>query len=128
MSKKKILVVDDNRDLVRLFIVRLEQEGYEVYAAFEAAQAMMQINKVAPDLVLLDIMLPAGGGVSVLQNVRMKASTSKLPVIIITGQSDEGIKKVAEKWGISGFFFKPLDAAVLIQKIKQSLGERKRYK
>ena len=123
MSKKKILVVDDDRDLAGLVCVRLESAGYQVDTVFDAAQAMMKINELNPDLVLLDIMMPAGGGIGVLKNLRTSTKTAKLPVIIITGKNDEKTQKITEKLGISGYFVKPMDGAVLVGKITEVLSK-----
>ena len=128
MDKKKILIIDDEMGLVELFSMRLQHEGYQVHAAFDAMQAMMQINKVNPDLILLDIMMPAGGGMSVLQNIRMNTNFINLPVIVMTGKSDDNTEKVMEKWGVSGYFIKPVDIAVLMQKIAHVLDEGEKNK
>ena len=80
-----ILIVEDEKDLVQVLMERLESYGYDVDAAFDALQAMMKLNKSKPDLVLLDIAMPAGGGLQVLRNIRMNVKWFSLPVIIMTG-------------------------------------------
>jgi len=120
---KKILVVDDEKDWVHMLITRLEHEGYEIDAAFDAIQATMQVFGLKPDLMLLDIMMPAGGGLTVLENIRANVKTFTLPVIIMTARSDKETKEAAEALGISGYFVKTGDTAELLAKIKELLGE-----
>lgn len=120
---KKILIVDDEKDWVQMLITRLEHEGYEIDAAFDAVQATMQAFQVKPDLVLLDIMMPAGGGLGTLKNIRANVKTFSMPVIIMTAGSDKETKAAAEKLGISGYFVKTANAAELLAKIKEVLGE-----
>jgi DNA-binding response OmpR family regulator len=120
MANKKILVVDDEQDWVDLLSMRLKSEGYDVEVALDGLQGMMQISKVNPDLVLLDIMMPAGGGLNVLKNVRMNEKTVKLPVIVITCKTDSKTKDQAEKLGVSGYFIKPVDMAMVMLKISEA--------
>ena len=119
----KILVVDDEKDWVQMLITRLEHEGYEIDAAFDAVQATMQAFQVKPDLMLLDIMMPAGGGLAVLKNIRANVKTYSMPVIIMTARSDKETKEAAEKLGISGYFIKTMDIVELLTKIKEILHE-----
>jgi len=118
---KTILIIDDDPDWVRMLSMRLQHEGYQVEAAFDAIQAVSQTIKLKPDLVLLDIMMPAGSGVGVLKNLRENVKTFNVPVIVLTGISDEQTKEAAEKLGISGYFMKPVDMDKLIEKLKEVL-------
>jgi DNA-binding response OmpR family regulator len=120
---KKILVVDDEMDWVQVLVARLQSEGYEVNAAFDGLKAMMQMNKWKPDLVLLDIMMPAGGGLNVLRNARENIKLFSIPVIVLTAKSDEGTRKSAEELKVSGYFVKPVDMDKLKERIKELLGE-----
>jgi DNA-binding response OmpR family regulator len=118
---KTILIIDDDPDWVRMVSMRLQRNGYQVEAAFDAIQAVSQTVKLKPDLVLLDIMLPAGSGVGVLKNLRENVKTFNIPVIVLTGISDKQTKEAAEKLGISGYFVKPVDMDKLIEKLKEVL-------
>ena len=91
--------------------------------AFDAVQATMQTFRAKPDLMLLDIMMPAGGGFAVLKHVRANVKTFSLPVIIMTARSDQETNEAATKFGISGYFVKTADTADLLAKIKEVLGE-----
>jgi DNA-binding response OmpR family regulator len=118
---KTILIVDDEKDWVRMLTMRLEHAGYQVEAAFDAIQAIAQTIDLKPDLVLLDIIMPAGSGIGVLENLRVNVKTFNIPVIALTGRSDKQTKEAAEKLGISGYFVKPVDMDELLEKLKEVL-------
>lgn len=123
MPGKKILIVDDDIDLVRLLSRKIAQAGFEALAAFDASQAFHLAMKESPALILLDIRLPAGGGIGTLQNLKVSSKTSAIPVIIITGQEDPATKREVEKFGVDDFLTKPLDMDLLIAKIRALTGE-----
>ena len=118
---EKILILDDEKDWLRMLSMRLQHEGYQVEAAFDAIQAVKQTIDLKPDLVLLDIIMPAGSGVGVLENLRENLKTFNIPVIVVTGVSDKQTKEAAEKLGISGYFIKPVDMDKLIEELKKVL-------
>lgn len=118
---EKILIVDDEKDWVQMLAMRLKHVGYLIEVAFDAVQAVMQVVQLKPDLILLDIMLPAGSGLEVLKNIRSRAKTFSIPVIILTAKGDKETKEAAEKLGISGYFVKPVDMNELLEKLKEVL-------
>ncbi len=118
---KKILIIDDEADWIKVLIPRLEHEDYEVVAAFDPATGIKQIKDTKPDLILLDIMMPSGGGMQVLKYVRASAPTFNIKVIIITARSDQETRDETEKVGISGYFVKPIDTTEVLKKIKETL-------
>jgi DNA-binding response OmpR family regulator len=120
---KRILIVDDEKDWVQMLIKRLEHEGYQIDVAFDAVQATMQTFQAKPDLMLLDIMMPAGGGLEALKNIRANVKAFSIPVIVLTARGDKETKEAAEELGISGYFVKTTNTAELLAKIKEVLGE-----
>jgi DNA-binding response OmpR family regulator len=116
-----VLIVDDEKDWVQMVSTRLKHEGYQVGVAFDAVQAVTQTISLKPDLVLLDIIMPAGSGVAVLEKLRENIKTFNIPVIVLTGISDKQTQEAAEKLGISGYFVKPVDMDKLIEKLKEVL-------
>jgi len=118
---KKILIIDDEVDWIKMLIPRLEHEGYKVVAAFDTITGIKQINDTKPNLILLDIMMPAGGGMKVLEYVRAHTQTFNIKVIIITARSDQETRDEAEKIGISGYFVKPIDMTEVLKRIKVAL-------
>jgi len=119
--EKKILIVDDEKDWIRMLAIRLEHEGYQIEAAFDAAQAMAQAVQLKPDLILLDIMMPAGGGLGALKNIRANFKTFSIPIIVLTAKGDKETEEAAEKLGVSGYFVKTVDTHKLLEKIKEIL-------
>jgi DNA-binding response OmpR family regulator len=121
LMAKTILIIDDDPDWVRMLSMRLQHEGYQIEVAFDAVQALSQTVKSKPDLVLLDIMMPAGSGLVMLEYLRENVKTFNIPVIVLTGISDKQTKEAAEKLGISGYFVKPVDMDKLIEELKEVL-------
>jgi DNA-binding response OmpR family regulator len=123
MPGKKILIVDDDQDLVKLLARKLTQANFEALVAFDASQAMSLARKEIPNLILLDMKLPAGGGLGTLQNLKNSMKTSMIPVIIITGQDTVPTQREVQNYGVEHVMTKPLDMEALLQKIKELLGE-----
>jgi DNA-binding response OmpR family regulator len=89
-QKKKILVVDDERDIVKVLVIRLQSSGYEVITAFDGAQGVFMAHKEKPDLVILDIRMPAGDGFSVAERLKRSSHTWTIPIIFLTGSPERG--------------------------------------
>ena len=121
--KKKILIVDDEKDWVEMLSLRLVHSGYKVEVAFDGLQAVTQAVELKPDLILLDIMMPAGGGLGALKHMRTNTKTFSMPVIVVTAKGDKETKEAAEGLGISGYFVKTAHAVEILAKIKEVLGE-----
>ena len=119
--EKKILIVDDEKDWIQMLAMRLEHEGYQIEVAFDAAQAMTRAVELKPDLILLDIMMPAGGGLGALKNIRANFKTFSVPIIVLTAKGDSATKETAEKLGVSGYFLKTVDTHKLLERIKEIL-------
>lgn len=114
----KILIVDDDQDIIKVLSKRLVQKGYEVAAATDGYLGVQMAHKEKPDLILLDLMLPVGGGLSVLKNMRMSAQTGSIPVIVLTGMKDDQYKQKIMAEGVDIFIEKPYDAEALIKNIE----------
>jgi two-component system response regulator PfeR len=121
---KTILIVDDDRDWVKMLGKRLRPKGYQVEAAFDAAQAIVQSVKLKLDLVLLDVLMPEGDGIGVLENLRKNVVTSDVPVMAITGLSDKRVEEAVTKLGVSEYFVKPVDMNKLLERIDAVLIEK----
>jgi DNA-binding response OmpR family regulator len=122
--ENKILIVDDEKEWVEMLAMRLKHAGYQVGVAFDAVQAVSQTIQLKPDLILLDIMMPAGGGLNALKNIRASAKTFSIPVIVLTAKGDKETKEAAEKLGVSGYFLKPVDMGEFLGKLKEILVEK----
>lgn len=123
MPKKiKILVADDDVDFVKTLRERLEENGFETLAAHEGIRAIEVAHKKRPDLIILDLKMPAGRGESVLENLRAHPATEKIPVLVVTGSDEPGLEQRTKGLGAQGFFKKPFEPAALLGQIGHLLG------
>lgn len=120
---KKILIADDDPHIVALISSRLKANQYEVVVAYDAVQTMSQVRKEKPDLILLDMKMPAGGGTSVLDNLRMSIGAFNTPVIVITAYPSEQMKQKVLDMGAVDYIIKPLLSEDLLEKVKRALQE-----
>jgi two-component system KDP operon response regulator KdpE len=117
----KILVVEDDQDIRQLLHLQLTAAGYESAFARDAATALAVARKERPDLILLDIGLPAGDGFVVMERMRAIPELEMTPVIVITARDAlEGEKAVEQ--GARSFLQKPFEADELVAQIRQALG------
>ena len=119
MVKKKILVVDCEQDMVKALKVRLEANGYHVVLASDSVQAFRIANQENPDLILLDIMIPGGGGFVVAERLKQSAATHHIPIIFLTGIP--GGEERAYKLGASSYIMKPYQPEELIEAVRHAL-------
>ena len=120
---KKILIVDDDKQIVLLLASRLKANKYEIIAAYDAVQAVAKAFSEKPDLILLDIKMPAGGGISVMDNLSNSADTAVIPVIVITAYPSAEIQQKVKEMGAVDFISKPFKAEEVLLKVKKALGE-----
>jgi len=120
-QKKKILIVDDERDIVKALMIRLQGAGYEVVTAFDGAQGVFMAHKEKPDLILLDIRMPAGNGFSVAQRLKRSMHTFTIPVIFLTGSPEKNAEEKAMALGARFYVKKPYDPEELLDAIKRAL-------
>lgn len=119
-----ILVADDDRTISHLMCSLLRDRGYAVIAAFDAMQTLMYaMRQPPPELILLDIHMPAGTGLQALTKLKSSAKTSHIPVIVITGGTEPGLEQRVETLGAVGFLAKPVDPERFISAVRHALGE-----
>src|SRR3990172_11803439 len=88
--QRKILVVDDERHIVRLIQVNLERAGYQVVTAFDGRDALKKVEAEKPDLVVLDVMMPHLDGFEVLKRLQANPATREIPVVMLTAKAQDG--------------------------------------
>jgi two-component system KDP operon response regulator KdpE len=123
MSNKKILIVEDDADVRLGLHVRLKANHYDTFFAGDALSAMAEARKHEPDLILLDLGLPAGDGFVVMDRLKAFPALAIIPVIVVSGRSGEANRERAVKAGAKAFLEKPVDNAELLAVIRQALGE-----
>ena len=118
---KKVLVVDDEKLIVKGIRFSLEQDGMEVDVAYDGGEALEKIKNNTYDMVLLDIMLPEEDGLSVLQKLRANPETRDLPVIMLTAKSTEYDKVIGLDSGADDYVTKPFGTMELVARVKALL-------
>jgi len=113
----KILVVDDDRDIVETLQKRLSKEGYEVAVAFDGEEALAKIKEADPDVVLLDLMLPKLNGFDVLKQLREKFKDKWRPVIIISARTELETLKKCYNQEADHYLTKPCDMENILRGI-----------
>lgn len=118
---KKILVVDDEENFLSLLRDALEIRGLEVITVSNAVEAGIELASRLPALILMDVKMPGINGLQACEAIRRNPVTRDVPIIIISGVSDESQIKKARKMGVVEYFTKPVDIEKLINKIKEVL-------
>lgn len=118
MAKKRILVVEDDRDINELIRYNLEREGFEVLSLYDGGQAVDIIATRKPDLVLLDLMLPECDGLEICRRIKGDPSTQKTLIIMITAKGTESDVVVGLSIGADDYLPKPFSPQVLLARIK----------
>lgn len=117
----KILVVDDEPDIVELIAYNLEAEGYAVITATSGMEALNRARAILPDLIVLDLMLPELDGISVCEILRKLPSTAPIPVIILTAWKGEGARSVGLQTGAEEYMTKPFSPRDLVLRVNRAL-------
>jgi two-component system KDP operon response regulator KdpE len=121
MAKHKILVVDDDPDLVRALRLRLRANDYDIATASDGYAAIAVAHKERPDLIVLDLGLPVGDGFVVLDRLQSSDTLSGVPVIVLSARDPQGNQARAMKAGAAAYFQKPADNEELLSVIRTSL-------
>ncbi len=128
MAKTKVLVVEDDRSLAEVLQYNLEQNGYEVFCAYDGQDGLSQARLQLPQLIVLDVMIPVLDGLEVCKMLRASSSTSDIPVIMLTAKSEETDQLVGFSVGADDYVVKPFSVKVLLQRIKTMLRRQERSK
>jgi len=121
-NKKKILIAEDEEDIVFVLKTALEEKDYKVIQAYDGKETLKKVTKEKPDLILLDIMMPGTDGYAINQKLKQSAATKNISVIVITGKPH--VREMLgdlKKAGISAYFEKPFMIDDLFKKIKSAL-------
>ncbi|OGS21184.1 MAG: hypothetical protein A2252_05240 [Elusimicrobia bacterium RIFOXYA2_FULL_39_19] len=116
----KILIVEDDKDIVEVLSIALEKRGFEIAVAYDGQEALEKSVAQKPDLILLDLMIPKIDGHSV--NIRLKENpeTALIPVIVVTGRGNlKELLNIQEGVSVAGYFEKPVTIKLIIQKIEE---------
>ena len=126
MPNKKILIVDDDQDVLQGMHVRLKANHYDICLAVDTFSGVAEARRSEPDLILLDLGLPAGGGFMVMERLKMIPSLAIIPIIVVSARDGLGNQKRAFEAGAKAFLQKPVDDNQLLAVIRQTLAEPQR--
>jgi DNA-binding response OmpR family regulator len=121
MDRPKILIVDDDPDLRRALNLRLRANHYDTAYATDGFSAISVAQKEKPDVIILDVGLPAGDGFVVLDRLQQNATLSCIPVIVLTARDPQSTREKIMKAGATAFFQKPADNTELMHAIRAVL-------
>lgn len=121
MTTQKILIVDDDPDLRHALRLRLRANHYETVSAVDGYSALAQAYKEHPNLIILDLGLPAGDGFVVLDRLQRDDKLSTIPVVVLTARDPQSNERRAMQAGAAAFFQKPADNAELLEVIRATL-------
>jgi DNA-binding response OmpR family regulator len=120
---KRILVVDDEPELLMAIEIRLKMSGYETMAAHDGQEGLERARKDKPDLIILDLMLPKIDGYKVCALLKADARYSNIPIIMLTARAQDTDEKLGLEVGANAFITKPFQHEAVLAKIKELLGE-----
>ena len=121
MTKKKILVVEDEESILKLQSILLTIRGYTVEGAMDGQAALEAVVTMDPDLILLDIMLPKIDGLEVCRQVKANVATRHIPIIMVTAKKSEEDLVMGEKAGADMYITKPYKLSMVIENIQRLL-------
>ena len=119
-----VLVIEDDQAFSDLLRLHLRQAGYTVQTAGDPEEGLRILVDTPPDLVLLDLDLPYLSGYEVLEALRSDPASGKIPVIVVTGHTEEEVHERCRRIGVQGFLTKPFKSEHLLQAISKALAKR----
>jgi len=122
MCERKILVVDDEPNVIKSLTFVLRKEGYDVSSAANGEDAMIKIQQSKPNLMFLDVMMPKKNGYEVCQEVKSNSSLSDIHIIILTAKGQEADREKGLNAGADEFITKPFSPMMVVDKVKELLG------
>lgn len=118
---KKVLIVDDEQDIVESLKFVLEADGYDCYTAFNGEDGLKTAKEVMPDLIILDIMMPKMNGYKISRLLKFDSKYKDIPIIMLTARSQEEDKLIGEETGANEYITKPFDLDFVLGKVNQYL-------
>jgi CheY-like chemotaxis protein len=119
---KKILVVDDEPDLLKVTVLRLKKTGYEVYSSTDGQEVFDIVSRVVPDLIILDVYLPTLNGDEVTKILKKDDKLKHIPVVLISATS-RTLDERAKESGADGYLTKPFEPEDLLGMVKKFIGQ-----
>ncbi|MFQ5409699.1 MAG: response regulator transcription factor [Anaerolineales bacterium] len=123
-TKQRVLIVDDDVDLIDMLRITLTSAGFDVVAALSGTEALEWLADNTPDAIVLDIMMPDIDGFGVLRSVRADERTGQKPVIMLSSRVDLAAKEQSQREGADAYFTKPTPLMKLIEELREQMERR----
>ena len=121
MTKERILVVDDEEDILELVRFNLDREGYQVICSMSGDDALKKARSELPDLIVLDLMLPAIDGLEITKTLKNESSTKAIPIVMLTAKGEEADIVTGLELGADDYITKPFSPRILLARVKAVL-------
>ena len=118
---KKILIVDDEEDIIEILQFVLEAQGYECITAMDGEEGLRLAKEILPDLIILDVMMPKINGYKISRLLKYDAKYKNIPILMITARSQEEDKNIGEETGVDEYITKPFQVDYVLEKVKSYL-------
>ena len=115
---KKILIVDDEKDILEFLSYNLKKEGFSIYTASDGLEGLEKTKKIKPDLIIVDLMMPKMNGIEMCENIRNDKKISNVIILFLTARSEDYTQIAALDSGADDFLKKPIKPKLLISKVK----------
>ena len=120
---KKILIVDDEQDIVESLKFVLEVSGYTCYCAYNGEDGLRMAKELAPDLIILDVMMPKINGYKISRLLKYDKKYKDIPIIMVTARSQEEDKLIGEESGADEYITKPFDLDYVVQRVNEYINK-----
>jgi DNA-binding response OmpR family regulator len=120
---KRIIIVDDDKEVREIVMFVLSLHGYEVVPAASSQQLQKHLTALLPDLIILDVMMPGEDGFQICRGLRSMEGTRNIPIVIITAHAEEIYEKISEDLGVAHHMIKPFHPLELAEKVDALLGK-----
>ncbi len=125
-APKKILIVEDEKDILHLVKLYLEKDGFRTVTAVTGTEALRQVKAEHPDLIILDLMLPEMDGLEVCKRIRLSPDTTLLPILMLTAKAEESDTVIGLELGADDYVTKPFSPKALVARVKALLRRMER--
>ena len=121
---RKVLLIEDEPNIIEAIRFLLSRDGWNVHTHANGSDAVEEVARVTPDLLVLDMMLPGRSGMDILRDLRADTATADLPVLMLTARGQTRDRDMAEKAGVSRFMTKPFSNSEVLNAVRELIGEK----
>jgi len=120
---RKVLLIEDEPNIIEAIRFLLSRDGWSVHTHANGADAIEEVARISPDLLVLDMMLPGRSGMDILRDLRADPATDSLPVLMLTARGQSRDRDMAEKAGVSRFMTKPFSNSEVLDAVRELIAE-----